>query len=658
MKIKKLNITSYGKFENREITFSDGLNIVYGKNEAGKSTVLSFIRAMLYGFSGRGGVSSNDRKHYLPWGKSSMQGSADILLDNGKVVKVSRTSGKSQGFDRAECFDISNSESYDFSPEKEVLCGEDAFLKTLCIKQLQTPISGETDEISGKLINLTQTAAEDISAQKSEAIITDYMKKFKALRGEKGLIFDLQNQIADINVRIAAANRKRLDVFEQIKQKNELGEKISACKDKLAFIKQNMECVKQSALFKKLDEVSAKKAELSKKLSSLKEEIESKSTHLASLSVFSEDAPEQMFTPATETDSIKAEIKNVEKHLSLLNGGCIALLLSALLSAFLIFIHPSLLILPFTLSSGTVLAFLKKGKIKKELSSLNEVFENTVLENNKINELLSRFGVNDIREYAEKKSLYTALSAELSAYKKQLLETEGDFSLLNEEEKELSFKTASLQRPETLYTEAELSEEEEALSSILHTFIAESSKIDGALSESLGEETIDILIAERANLIKKLDNAKEEYEAAQLALSALSDIFSEMRSDFTPLINQKASEYLGKLTGGSIDKIYVDKKFSVNAETDSVKELAYFSLGTIDQTYLAIRLSIIDLLFGKDKPIFIDDAFLQYDTQREEAAFNLLSERAWEGQQIIFFTCRPIPKLSVDINMINLDNEA
>jgi len=63
---------------------------------------------------------------------------------------------------------------------------------------------------------------------------------------------------------------------------------------------------------------------------------------------------------------------------------------------------------------------------------------------------------------------------------------------------------------------------------------------------------------------------------------------------------------------------------------------------------------MIDLLFGKDKPIFIDDSFVQYDTIREKKAFELLAKRAKEGQQIIFFTCRPVPDFDGDRNIINL----
>ena len=51
MKIKELKINGFGKLENKEIELKDNINVIYGKNEAGKSTLLKFITGMFYGLS-------------------------------------------------------------------------------------------------------------------------------------------------------------------------------------------------------------------------------------------------------------------------------------------------------------------------------------------------------------------------------------------------------------------------------------------------------------------------------------------------------------------------------------------------------------------------------------------------------------------------------
>ncbi|NUU64009.1 AAA family ATPase [Paenibacillus agri] len=53
MKIEQLQISGFGRIQGRELALSDGVTVLYGQNEAGKSTTLQFIRAMLYGIPGR-----------------------------------------------------------------------------------------------------------------------------------------------------------------------------------------------------------------------------------------------------------------------------------------------------------------------------------------------------------------------------------------------------------------------------------------------------------------------------------------------------------------------------------------------------------------------------------------------------------------------------
>lgn len=57
------------------------------------------------------------------------------------------------------------------------------------------------------------------------------------------------------------------------------------------------------------------------------------------------------------------------------------------------------------------------------------------------------------------------------------------------------------------------------------------------------------------------------------------------------------------------------------------------------------------LFKNKNVPIFLDDAFVQYDDKRREKAIKLLIEENFE--QVIFFTCQKIEKLIVDRNRDN-----
>ena len=52
MIIREIRIDSFGSLRNRTVTFTDGLNLVEGKNESGKTAMAAFIKFMLYGLSG------------------------------------------------------------------------------------------------------------------------------------------------------------------------------------------------------------------------------------------------------------------------------------------------------------------------------------------------------------------------------------------------------------------------------------------------------------------------------------------------------------------------------------------------------------------------------------------------------------------------------
>jgi len=57
MNIEHLHINGFGRIHNRELELSDGVTILYGRNEAGKSTTLQFIRSMLFGIPSRGNLA-------------------------------------------------------------------------------------------------------------------------------------------------------------------------------------------------------------------------------------------------------------------------------------------------------------------------------------------------------------------------------------------------------------------------------------------------------------------------------------------------------------------------------------------------------------------------------------------------------------------------
>ena len=90
MQIKQLAAT-FGRLENETLDLEPGLNIIEAPNEAGKSTWTAFLRVMLYGLNTRDRSATADKRRYLPWSGSAMQGQITLATAQGDVTITRRT---------------------------------------------------------------------------------------------------------------------------------------------------------------------------------------------------------------------------------------------------------------------------------------------------------------------------------------------------------------------------------------------------------------------------------------------------------------------------------------------------------------------------------------------------------------------------------------
>ena len=87
MYITKLNIKSFGGILNKEIALDEGLNVLYGENESGKSTIIAFIKFVFYGIANK----KSDFKKYIPLSGEPMQGSI-VVKDGDAEYEIFRNS--------------------------------------------------------------------------------------------------------------------------------------------------------------------------------------------------------------------------------------------------------------------------------------------------------------------------------------------------------------------------------------------------------------------------------------------------------------------------------------------------------------------------------------------------------------------------------------
>jgi uncharacterized protein YhaN len=82
MIIRKLQLQHFGKFSEAVFEFRRGLNLVVGPNEAGKSTMMEAIPAILFGL--------RDKARYRSWGRRGESIGSLILEQSGGALKIVR----------------------------------------------------------------------------------------------------------------------------------------------------------------------------------------------------------------------------------------------------------------------------------------------------------------------------------------------------------------------------------------------------------------------------------------------------------------------------------------------------------------------------------------------------------------------------------------
>ena len=174
MKINKLKINSYGKLKEKEIDLKPGINIVYGKNEAGKSTLLNFIVDSVYGISkNKNGKEYSNYERYMPWSGEDFSGRIEYELDNGNKYEVFRDFKKKNPKifnenkeDISKEFNIDKTKGNEFFYEQTKV-DEDLFLSTILVNQTQVKLENkEQNMLIQKIANLVGTGEDNVSYKK------------------------------------------------------------------------------------------------------------------------------------------------------------------------------------------------------------------------------------------------------------------------------------------------------------------------------------------------------------------------------------------------------------------------------------------------------------------------------------------------------------
>lgn len=243
MKLLACNVENFGTLSGFKMSFSDGLTVINEQNGFGKSTLALFFKAMFYGLpkTTKKKVAENERIRMTPWQGGLFGGTLDFEA-GGKKYRIERSFSDKAG-DTFKLYDLSTGRvSNDYSENIGLeLFGIDAesFERSVYVPQDLEKVEMNIG-INAKLTGLVENSDDLCNYDKAYSMLEKRAKEYQALRGNKGLISDLESSVEHLADKIRDAEATELNlnrVNEEIKGLKERKEELTA---KKAKVRQNI----------------------------------------------------------------------------------------------------------------------------------------------------------------------------------------------------------------------------------------------------------------------------------------------------------------------------------------------------------------------------------------------------------------------------------
>ena len=600
MKFLELQIKGFGKLHNRSISFEDGINVIYGRNEAGKSTIHTFIRGMLFGIQPqRGRASRNDLySRYEPWENSGTYEGALRLEHGGHVYRIERSFQKT----RKELHVIDETLGRELEPDRalmdELLSGltETAYVNTISIGQLKSATdSGMVSELKNYIANMNTTGNMALNITKA----TDYLKKQRK-KLEAGVVPEAARSYTTLLSEIKALEKE----IASPEYENQLS----------AYQRLRSEARSLTEQKQKEKEQLLQKAARGRQALS-----QGQFTDIHSIDEYQQQTSQVYQEYQTVKASCEKKIRRIlPVFFLLLAAGCLAgtawcrvsMLTGAARSLPGLTPDGSALILAAAAAvcglAGMFAAFGLRRK-KKELSLSTQALQET---------FSRHLGDSSISQEA-----MDAFLARMNEFRRLCAAMDkSDAAILA-----LSDEIASLQEKQNTCTEAIERQQKNQWEL--------EKKLELLSNYKTQAEALRSTLAENSRL-------SQELSAIDLALETMTGLSTSIRDSFGLYLNKTASDMISGITGGIYTSMSIDENLNAYMNTPAkLVPLDQVSSGTMDQIYLALRLAAAKLLQeGKEEmPLIFDDSFVLYDDDRLKSVLKWLAASC-KGQ-ILIFTC-------------------
>ncbi|QNM04338.1 ATP-binding protein [Qiania dongpingensis] len=605
MILKDIHISSFGKYTHQDMSFDEGINVIYGDNESGKSTLHAYLKSMLFGMErGRGKAAWNDAySHYYPWNsQASYGGSLSFSAGDGEylIERCLDTKNRSLSLKYQDSGRVIGTEQSDV----DALLGhitEETYRNTISIEQLRAATDGT---LSAQLKNhLSSIALSGTST-------LDVTKTLASLKEKKRI---LKQQLDP------SASSHYQALFQEICEAEDKLKAMDGQPEELENQIKDLEA--------KLAEEKQRQAELNKSMEEKRNAVESHSlAHIKDPDIYQEriqDAFTAYRLAAEET------AKHARRALRLRDiiSGTISFFIFLLLGLGTLFYED----LPFT---GTPFPFPKLPFLILFFAATGISFLLTII-------LFVRSKKDDSDSEA------------MAAETEQFLRNEFTAHLHTSEISEENMKAMEEKMAEYTAIQKALSEEYVQSEESLKATVALQEKLQNAHGEMARCQKeawefeqackhLTELEEQKSALEKTIQKNKEiqeKIEAIGLAEETISSLSSKIHESFSPVLNSKVSEILCAITDGVYERLYIDENLSVTLRSGGrTIPLESLSRGTIEQVYLALRISAVEILYPDlSLPILLDDTFAYYDDSRLHNTLKWLAEN-YPGQ-VLLFTC-------------------
>ena len=603
MIIREANIGKFGKLENQKYQFAPQINVIYGANESGKSTLMQFLKAMLFGLEKtRVRKTLDTYNRYEPWDTpayfyGSMMfetGQQQFLLERNFYYKEKR----------ARLVNIRDGEELSVEyGDLDMLLGNvsaAAYENTCCIGQEQLLPGRELGVLlEDERSNLAQTGSGDF--QLSKALRELEQKRKNAEKTRKELEQQRLSHIHQLEVNQQVLERDIAGLkAQQEKQSTQQG----TVQEQVRALQQQMEPVQTA-----YQTVCRREQELQSAVALEQSEWEQAERE--------QWKREQFRREQEEADALQQKSGKNAGFSPLLLIGVAGLILAHILrSAMDGFqkIAPALNIICIILIlAGLVSAYRKSREKKtadsgqKHRQSVNDSVQNHREREDRANDRANLQSV-------EREGRKAALDQQLQRVCQQKATLEEQLQKLKDQKKSLQLQAAR-QEGSGDQLQSQIQEKEVEL-------------------ENLTEQ-----VAELQQETLEEQHAREDRDALELAAETMSRLAARMSKTLEHTLDKEMSEILAQITGNVHEQLQVtDGQGIVLAEQLQKRTPEAYSQGTMQQAYFSYRMAAGHMLMKEEPlPFLLDETFANYDEERLRQTLRWLAE---QENQIFLFTCR------------------